>query len=369
MSAERILNEIWRILDADLPSATISIALRLVRRASPDNGQVNLTWDEFISLCGGCGGDNARRHLIRLSQKKLIHYSTNDNVYVTWLAWLMEDMSYDPNAPAKNARESAKNARESANFAGENFENDAPAKNARESAKNARESAKNARESANFAEINISSSSSNSEGYSFRPELIALSRKMLRECGIFPADAETFARSHAFEELREHVFAWKKDPRATGPGALKSRIVNDFHRKPLGAADYTTSLYWQYRTPEEIAADANEMAEAEADEAQAAPPTPDPAPANAPGADLWRTVKEDLELQMRPNAFNAWIRDTWVVSAEAGLWSIGLPSIQAKDWLENRLSAKIQRLLSLALGAPTVVQFIVSPQPRTEASS
>ena len=127
MSDTRILDVIRRIVEADPLPSTFAVAVRLALRISPENGQVNLTWDEYLALCDCTDRDNARRHLITLGRRKLIHYSTNDNVYVTWLAWLMDDMNYQPvRAPSKNAFQNAKNARENADSVVGDSKNCAP---------------------------------------------------------------------------------------------------------------------------------------------------------------------------------------------------------------------------------------------------
>lgn len=75
-----------QIVDAELEPATERCAIRLLRLAN--EGQVNLTWDGFMGLVGMNNVSAARRHLSRMVKAGLIHYSTNDFVYITFLAYM-----------------------------------------------------------------------------------------------------------------------------------------------------------------------------------------------------------------------------------------------------------------------------------------
>lgn len=78
-----------RICQAELPPSTERVAHRLLVRVSGDgSGQVNMAWEELATLTGCENVNAARRHLSRLAAAKLVHYSTNDYVYVTWLEWM-----------------------------------------------------------------------------------------------------------------------------------------------------------------------------------------------------------------------------------------------------------------------------------------
>lgn len=76
-----------QILAADFGEATRTVAFRLLRMAG-ENGQVNLTWTIFCRICDTPSIPSARRHLTDLAKAGLIHYSTNDYVYVTFKAFL-----------------------------------------------------------------------------------------------------------------------------------------------------------------------------------------------------------------------------------------------------------------------------------------
>jgi chromosomal replication initiator protein len=84
----------------------------------------------------------------------------------------------------------------------------------------------------------------------------------------------------------------------------------------------------------------------------------------------WQATLGQLQLDMSKAAF-----DTWVSSAEflgydqdTHLFTIGVKNAYARDWLEDRLSATISRLLTGMMGAPVITQFKVwsARQPASE---
>ena len=81
-------NALDAILAANLPTATEVTAIRLLAEANKTYGQYNCTWEAYLVLCNCTHRGAAQRHLTRLSKAKIIHYSTNDRVYITFWAWL-----------------------------------------------------------------------------------------------------------------------------------------------------------------------------------------------------------------------------------------------------------------------------------------
>ena len=68
----------------------------------------------------------------------------------------------------------------------------------------------------------------------------------------------------------------------------------------------------------------------------------------------WQATLGQLQLEMSKASF-----DTWVSSAEylsydedTGCFEIGVKNAYARDWLDDRLSAKIGRILTGMLGNP-----------------
>ncbi|MCP4409508.1 MAG: hypothetical protein GY807_17510, partial [Gammaproteobacteria bacterium] len=65
--------------------------------------------------------------------------------------------------------------------------------------------------------------------------------------------------------------------------------------------------------------------------------TPPPDQAQPISENLWAVTLSQLQLQMTRATFDTWLKDTWLISADNGLWQVGVKSDAARDWLENRL--------------------------------
>jgi len=74
---------------------------------------------------------------------------------------------------------------------------------------------------------------------------------------------------------------------------------------------------------------------------------------------LWRAAVGQLQLELAKPTFDTWLRNTWAVSDEDGVLVIGVQSAYAKDWLETRLYALIQRVVSKTAGRTVSVRFVV----------
>ena len=83
----------------------------------------------------------------------------------------------------------------------------------------------------------------------------------------------------------------------------------------------------------------------------------------------WQATLGQLQLEMSKASF-----DTWVSSAEflgydegTGYFEIGVKNAYARDWLDDRLSSTITRLLTGMIGSPVTTQIKVHssiPSPR-----
>ncbi len=78
-----------------------------------------------------------------------------------------------------------------------------------------------------------------------------------------------------------------------------------------------------------------------------------------PQAQIWQTVLQELEVHLPKATYDAWLRDTVVVSATEDEYEIGLPNAQAKDWIENRLVHTVKRTLASILGHSVAIRFQV----------
>jgi len=76
---------------------------------------------------------------------------------------------------------------------------------------------------------------------------------------------------------------------------------------------------------------------------------------------IWSAVQEELRFQLAKPSYETWLKNTALLSAEGGIFRIGVPSKLAKDWLEDRFAGLIQETLQAVTGSEVEVDFIVSP--------
>lgn len=76
--------------------------------------------------------------------------------------------------------------------------------------------------------------------------------------------------------------------------------------------------------------------------------------------EFWQEVLRRLKMQMPEGTFNAWMKNTHLLSYDDDQITIGTESGFAKDWLENRLTNTISRTLNKVLGREIMVQFVVN---------
>src|SRR5215207_6765450 len=74
----------------------------------------------------------------------------------------------------------------------------------------------------------------------------------------------------------------------------------------------------------------------------------------------WQSVLGQLQMEMPRASFDTWVRDTKPVSYQDGTLTIGDRNAYARDWLENRLSSTVSRLLVGIMNASVAVNFIVN---------
>ena len=74
----------------------------------------------------------------------------------------------------------------------------------------------------------------------------------------------------------------------------------------------------------------------------------------------WQSVLGQLQMEMPRASFDTWVRDTKPLSYQDGTLTIGVRNAYARDWLENRLSSTVSRLLVGVMNASVAVNFIVN---------
>jgi chromosomal replication initiator protein len=74
---------------------------------------------------------------------------------------------------------------------------------------------------------------------------------------------------------------------------------------------------------------------------------------------LWQATLGRLQLALDKPAYDTWVSRAQSISYEDGVLVVGVHSAYAKDWLENRLYAVIQRTATEVAGRTISVRFIV----------
>lgn len=75
--------------------------------------------------------------------------------------------------------------------------------------------------------------------------------------------------------------------------------------------------------------------------------------------DIWHATLGELQLQMTKATFDTWVRPTHAIEYNNGAMTVGVHSAYAKEWLENRLQATIQRTVTGIVGESVSIQYVV----------
>ena len=74
----------------------------------------------------------------------------------------------------------------------------------------------------------------------------------------------------------------------------------------------------------------------------------------------WQSALGQLQMEMPQASFDTWVRDTALISYEDGLFTIGVESVYARDWLDSRLTSTVNRLLMGMMNRAVEVRFVVA---------
>ena len=76
----------------------------------------------------------------------------------------------------------------------------------------------------------------------------------------------------------------------------------------------------------------------------------------------WQAAVANLELELSRAAFNTWVKPVRLVSFEDDIFVIGCINTYGRDWLEDRLTATLQRFLTGVINREAKVRFVVCDQ-------
>ncbi len=86
-------------------------------------------------------------------------------------------------------------------------------------------------------------------------------------------------------------------------------------------------------------------------------------------AQAWQAALGQLQLEMPKAVFDTWVRDTEFITYEDGAFTIGVKNAYARDWLEDRLSSTVSRLLAGIMNRSVSIRFTVWQSPETTPQS
>lgn len=73
----------------------------------------------------------------------------------------------------------------------------------------------------------------------------------------------------------------------------------------------------------------------------------------------WQAAVGHLQMDIPKATFDTWVRDAELIAYEDGTFIIGVQNAYARDWLENRLSSTITRILTGIMDRTVEVRFVV----------
>jgi chromosomal replication initiator protein len=73
----------------------------------------------------------------------------------------------------------------------------------------------------------------------------------------------------------------------------------------------------------------------------------------------WQSALGQLQIEMSKAAFDTWVKNAELVTYDQDTFKIGVQNAYARDWLENRLTGTVTRLLSTIMEKPQHVEFVV----------
>ncbi len=351
-----------------LTAAELRIANRLLAEVHPDNGHITLTWEQFQSIAGGVSKKTARNRLTVLKKAKLIHFSTNEYIDITFEPWRQVAESRDETPRTGNP-----------------FPDLGAIGSVRDSLDKERvpESGKNLLEIREPIPGNPPTPPERSEGVNstlpepepthsdpaqLTPEQERTRQMLLDGAGL--RSAQELARVHAFDHCRGHLLEWlaerERNPKLK-PGALDWRIRNNPTPQLPGNLPARVQAFGdQWPTDTEQKERDAWASMAEPTSAPVLETNPAPPPLTIPaqtcdpvGQPLWERLLPELALQMTAATFNRLLHPTWAhgYDADAGELVIGTASPDAQARLQETYARSASHALSMQMRRTVRVIF------------
>lgn len=73
----------------------------------------------------------------------------------------------------------------------------------------------------------------------------------------------------------------------------------------------------------------------------------------------WQATLAQLQMEMPKATFDTWVREARLLAVEGEIFTVEVANAYIREWLENRLSSTIRRILSGILNQPVEIHFVV----------
>jgi chromosomal replication initiator protein len=83
---------------------------------------------------------------------------------------------------------------------------------------------------------------------------------------------------------------------------------------------------------------------------------------------IWQAAQEEWKFQIAKPSYEAWLKNTNLLSLEGRSFHVGVPTKLAKDWLEDRYSAIIKETLSAIMAGEVEITFEVTAPRHDEVT-
>ncbi len=83
----------------------------------------------------------------------------------------------------------------------------------------------------------------------------------------------------------------------------------------------------------------------------------------------WQSTLGQIQMEMSKASYDTWVRNAQLISHEDNTFLVGVPNAYARDWLEDRLTSTMNRMLAGMMNTPQQVHFVVWHPEENPASS
>ena len=77
---------------------------------------------------------------------------------------------------------------------------------------------------------------------------------------------------------------------------------------------------------------------------------------------LWQACVAQLELELPPQQYSAWIKSLVPLDFDGGTLRIAAPNILKLNWVKSQYGSRITSLVAQHSGEPVAVQFVLQPK-------